>query len=148
VFAAYVAGDTACAVDLFLRHVCGDGYRRALDAALPGAFGEAVGEADLFFQAEMHAVQQFRFGPEEASRVARPVLNVLGAESAPRFVEGSELIQTWIPHADRLQVPAAGHLLMVQNPTALAAGLREFFARAPSAAGGGGEAAAGLVGGR
>ena len=145
-FAAYAAGDSAGAVDTFLRHVCGDRYRSALDAVLPGAFTEAVGEADLFFQAEMPAVQQWAFGRDDADRIAQPVLNVLGADSAQRFVEGSELIQTWFPRADRLQVPAAGHLLMVQNPAALAQGLREFFARAASVAGGSGEVAAGLVG--
>ena len=77
VFAAYAAGDSTGAVDAFLRHVCGDHYRRALDAVLPGAFDEAVGEADLFFQAEMPAVQQWRFGAGEAeqrhpSRAQRP----------------------------------------------------------------------------
>jgi hypothetical protein len=56
------------------------------------------------------------------------VLNVLGAESAPRFAEGSELIQSWFPRAQRLSVPGAGHLLMVQNPVGLAKGLSDFFA--------------------
>jgi hypothetical protein len=94
----------------------------------------------------MPAVQQWRFGAGEAAQVTRPVLNVLGAESAQRFVEGSELVQSWFPRAERLRVPAAGHPLMVQNPTALADGLRRFFGRAALVAGGG-EAAAGLVGG-
>jgi pimeloyl-ACP methyl ester carboxylesterase len=131
VFAAYRSGDKAGAVDRFLRHVCGDGYRAVLDRAIPGAFGEALGEADLFFQAEMPAVQQWSFGPGDAERVTQPVLNVLGA---PRFVEGSDLIQSWFPRAQRLSVPDAGHLLMVQNPTGLAQGLRDFFAtQSPSA---------------
>ena len=76
----------------------------------------------------MPAVQQWTFGPGDAERVTQPVLNVLGAESAPRFVEGSELVQSWFPHAQRLSVPDAGHLLMVQNATGLAQGLRGFFA--------------------
>jgi pimeloyl-ACP methyl ester carboxylesterase len=129
--AAYRSGDTAGAVDGFLRHVCGDGYRAVLDRVIPAAYGEALGEADLFFQAEMPAVQQWSFGPDDARRIPHPVLNVLGAESAPRFAEGSELLQSWFPQAERLSVPGAGHLLMVQNPTALARGLRDFFARHP-----------------
>jgi pimeloyl-ACP methyl ester carboxylesterase len=80
------------------------------------AFDEALGEADLFFQAEMPAVQPFRFGPADADRVTQPVLNVLGAESVSRFVEGADLVQTLLPHAERLSVPEAGHLLMVQKP--------------------------------
>ncbi len=92
VFAAYAAGDKTGAVDAFLRLVCGDHYRRALDAVLPARVDEAVGEADLFFQAEMAAVQQWRFGAGEAEQVTRPVLNVLGAESAR---SGSSKAVSW-----------------------------------------------------
>jgi pimeloyl-ACP methyl ester carboxylesterase len=134
VFAAYRSGDAAGAVDLFLRHVCGDGYGPVLGRAIPGAFDEAVAEADLFFQAEMAAVQQFAFGADEAGRVTQPVLNVLGANSASRFVEGSALVQSWFPDAERYSVPDAGHLLMVENPDAVAAGLKDFFSRHPISA--------------
>ena len=81
VMTAYRSGDNAEAVDRFLRHVCGDGYRALLDRVLPDAFGEALAEADLFFQAEMPAVQSWTFGPDDAERVTQPVLNVLGTES-------------------------------------------------------------------
>jgi pimeloyl-ACP methyl ester carboxylesterase len=129
IFAAYRSGDTAGAVDGFLRHVCGDDYRTTLERAVPGAFNEALDNADLFFQAEMPAVQQWSFGPDGASHVTKPVLNVLGTQSAPRFVEGAELVQTWFPDAERFSIPDAGHLLMVQNPTAVANGLTDFFTR-------------------
>jgi pimeloyl-ACP methyl ester carboxylesterase len=131
VITAYKSGDTEAAIDGFLRHVCGDEYRGALEHVLPNAFHEALDEADLFFQAEMSAVQQWSFGPSEAERINQPVLNVLGTESAQRFVEGSSVIQSWFPSAERLAVPNAGHLLMVQNPTALAEGLRGFISRHP-----------------
>jgi pimeloyl-ACP methyl ester carboxylesterase len=133
VIAAYRSGDTIGAVDAFLCHVCGDGYRAPLENAVPGAFAEAVAEADLFFQAEMPAVQQWSFGPDDAGRVMSPVLNVVGARSAERFVEASQLIQSWFPHAERLTVPDAGHLLMVQNADAMAQGLRAYLARHPLA---------------
>jgi pimeloyl-ACP methyl ester carboxylesterase len=131
VAAAYRAGDTAGAVDGFLKHVCGVDYRQPLERAVPGAFDEAVAEADLFFQAEMPAVQRWSFGPSEAGRVAQPILNVLGARSEPRFVEGSAVVQSWFPDAERLDVPDASHLLMVQNAPAVADGLRRFVARHP-----------------
>ena len=131
VIAAYASGDTEAAVDAFLRHVCGDGYRAVLDRALPDAFAEALSEADLFFQVEVPAVQQWRFGPTEAARVAQPVLDVRGADTVPRFVEASELVRSWFPRAERLTVPGAGHLLMVQNPDGVAEGLTRFFARHP-----------------
>jgi pimeloyl-ACP methyl ester carboxylesterase len=129
VFAAYRSGDTAGALDAFLRHVCGDDYRTTLERVVPGAFNEALDNADLFFQAEIPAVQQWSFGPGDAARITQPVLNVLGTDSAPRFVEGAELVQSWFPHAQRLPIPDAGHLLMVQNPTAVAHGLTDFFSR-------------------
>jgi pimeloyl-ACP methyl ester carboxylesterase len=133
VIAAYRSGDTAAAVDGFLRHVCGDDYRATLERVVPSAFAEALAEADLFFQAEMAAVQQFAFGPDDASRVTQPVLNVVGADSVPRFVEGATLVQSWFPSAERLTIPAAGHLLMIQNPDAVADGLHSFFCRHPVA---------------
>jgi pimeloyl-ACP methyl ester carboxylesterase len=131
IIAAYRSGDSVGAVDGFLRHVCGDAYRPVLARVIPNAFGEALANADLFFQAEMPAVQQWSFGAADAARVTQPVLNVLGTESAQRFVEASALVQSWFPQAERLSVPAAGHLLMVQNPTAVAEGLIDFFARHP-----------------
>ena len=42
----------------------------SLDRLIPGAYDEALGEADLFFQVEMPAVQHWQFGPAEAERVA------------------------------------------------------------------------------
>lgn len=132
IIAAYAAGDTPTAVDAFLRHVCGDGYRADLDRALPGAFDEALAEADLFFQVEMPAVQGWRFGPADAERVAAPVLNVRGDESVRRFAEASDLVQSWFPDAETLRVPHAGHLLMVQNPEAVARGLERFVAQHPA----------------
>jgi pimeloyl-ACP methyl ester carboxylesterase len=131
VIAAYRSGDRAGAVDGFLRHVCGDGYHDTLERMIPDAFAEALAESDLFFQAEMAAVQRFAFGPGDAERVTQPVLNVIGANTVSRFVEGGALVQSWLPHAERLTVPAAGHLLMVQNPTAVADGLKQFLARHP-----------------
>ena len=68
---------------------------------------------------------------DDAERITQPVLNVQGQLSVQRFVEGSELVQSWFPHAERLLVPGAGHFLMVQNPTAVADGLRSFFSRHP-----------------
>jgi hypothetical protein len=45
--------------------ICGEDYRDTLDRVLPRAFGEALGEADLFFQSEMPAVQAFTFTADD-----------------------------------------------------------------------------------
>ena len=44
----YRAGDKAGAVDIFMRGVTGPAYRAFLDQALPGAFDQAVADADTF----------------------------------------------------------------------------------------------------
>jgi pimeloyl-ACP methyl ester carboxylesterase len=129
VVGAYGRGDRAAAVDLFLQTVCGAGYRDTLERVVPGAFGTAVEHADVFFQVEMPVVQQWSFGPAEAASVAQPVLNVAGARTAPRFVEGADLLQGSFPMAERFTLPEAGHLLMVENAKALADALEGFFAR-------------------
>ena len=49
------------AVDTLLRGVFGPGYRAALDHRLPGAFDQAVADADAFFTQEMPALQQWPF---------------------------------------------------------------------------------------
>jgi pimeloyl-ACP methyl ester carboxylesterase len=46
-------------------------------------------------------------------------------------VEQVALLQSWFPDAEQLTVPGAGHFLMVQNPTALGQGLRDYLARHP-----------------
>jgi hypothetical protein len=49
VFEAYRAGDKARAVDGFRRDVSGPNYRVVLDRVPPGAFEQAVLDADTFF---------------------------------------------------------------------------------------------------
>ncbi len=112
-----------------MRHVFGDGYRRILDAAVPGGFDEAVHDADLFFEAELGALRYWEFGATEAARIDQPVLNVLGTRSAPRFAASTDVLQSWCPHAERLSIPDAGHLMTVENPGAIAAGLVRFVQR-------------------
>jgi pimeloyl-ACP methyl ester carboxylesterase len=126
---AYSGGDKAGAMDAFLRAVCGDDYRAALERTVPGAFDDAVAETDLFFQVEMPATQGWSFGPSGIRRIAQPILDVVGAESPPRFAERSEVLRSWLPQAEHFRLPHAGHLLMVENPTAMAQELSRFFSR-------------------
>jgi pimeloyl-ACP methyl ester carboxylesterase len=130
----YEAGDKAGAVDAFLRAVCGPEYRAVVDRILPGAMEQAVTDADTFFQIEMPALLEWRFTEEEARRITQPVLAVLGRESGTNwqgFVEGHEVLRTWLPQAERLVLPEAAHLLQVQYPRDLAEALAGFFAHHP-----------------
>jgi pimeloyl-ACP methyl ester carboxylesterase len=127
----YGAGDKAGAVDTWLQGTCGLDYRAALEQAIPGAFDQVVADTDTFFSQELPAVQQWSFGPEEASRITQPVLAVLGAKSNPIFRERRELLLAWLPNVEPFILPDATHLLQVQNPRGMAEALAAFFARHP-----------------
>jgi pimeloyl-ACP methyl ester carboxylesterase len=129
VFAAYRDGDRERAVDLFLRLVCGDGYRAELERLLPGGVDTAVERADTFFQAEMPATGGWRFGPADAARVTAPILNVRGTDSASRFVEASDLVQAWFPDAEEVRLADTGHFLMLQRPDEVARAYLDFLSR-------------------
>ena len=127
----YGAGDKPGAVDTWMRGVCGPDYRAALEQALPGAFDQAVADADTFFGQELPAVAQWTFGQEEAARIAQPALARPRRAQHPRFRERRDLLLAWLPNAEAFELPAATHLLHVQNPGAMANALAAFFARHP-----------------
>jgi pimeloyl-ACP methyl ester carboxylesterase len=133
----YGAGDTAGAIEAFFRGLCGPAYRAAVERALPaGAIAQAVADADTFFGRELPSLAQWSFGPAEAGRIAQPVLAVLGAESgaaSPLPGQRHAALLAWLPHVEEFVLPAAMHLLQVQNSGGMAAGLSRFLARHPLA---------------
>jgi pimeloyl-ACP methyl ester carboxylesterase len=125
---AYRSGGGSGAIDLFLRAVCGDGYRAVLERLVPGALDDAFAHAEQFFELELPAVVHWRFAPGDVAGGDQPILNVVGAETVARFRDGAELIQSWYPESLRYELPGAGHLLMAQQPAAMARRLAEFWA--------------------
>ncbi len=125
------ADDKAGAVDIFFSGVLGPGYRPALDHGLPGAFEQAVADADAFFTQEIPAIQQWPFTEDDAHRIQQPALAVLGTASTAMFAERQKLLLHWLPNAEPLDLPGLTHLLHVQDPAAVAEGLTGFFARHP-----------------
>jgi pimeloyl-ACP methyl ester carboxylesterase len=125
----YRDGETTAAVDTFLGGVFGTNYRPALDRGLPGAFEQAVLDADAFFGQELPALYQWSFEEEDARRVSQPVLVVLGERSASTFRERRELLLSWLPNAEPFDLPDAGHLLHAENPDGMAEALEGFVAR-------------------
>jgi 3-oxoadipate enol-lactonase len=130
----YRAGDRAGAVDTFFRGVFGEGYGPALERGLPGAFEQAVAEADAFFGQELPALQQWAFTEDDAGRIAQPVLLVLGERTTPTFPERRDVLLAWLPNPEPLDLPDTRHLLHVERPAAVAEVLASFFARHPLAA--------------
>jgi pimeloyl-ACP methyl ester carboxylesterase len=128
----YRAGDRERAVDWFFRGVFGSGYGDSLARGLPGAFEEAVSDADTFFTQELPALwQSWTFTEAEAARITQPVLAVVGEHSAPTFPERHDLLLSWLPNVEPFELPSATHLLHIENPRGMADALAAFFARHP-----------------
>jgi pimeloyl-ACP methyl ester carboxylesterase len=125
----YRDGDRAGGVDTFFQGVFGPGYRRPLEEGLPGAFEQAVADADAFFAQELPALQRWSFTQEDASRITQPVLAVLGENTAPTFPERRELLLSWLPSVEPFDLPGATHLLHIQHPQAMAEALAAFYAQ-------------------
>ena len=125
---AYRTRGPAVAVEQFLRVVLGDDAPSLLERFVPGGFDEAVANADQFFQVELPAVTEWSFGHDDARLIDQPILNVIGIESAPRFVQGAAIVQTLFPASVRFELPGAGHLLMAQRPGAMATRMAQFWA--------------------
>jgi pimeloyl-ACP methyl ester carboxylesterase len=125
----YRGGDMEGAVDTFLRGVFGSNYRDPLERGLPGAFDQAVSDADAFFGQELPALQRWAFTQADARRVTQPVLAVVGENSARTFPERRELLLAWLPNVEPFVLPGATHLLHLQNPGAMAEALASFYER-------------------
>jgi len=135
VFAAlgqmYQAGDKQGAVHHWMLPISGPNYRETLDRVLPnGWFQQAVTDIDTAFQVDVAALQGWRFGPEEAQRIQAPVLSVVGTDHTLTFAQEIDaLLHVWFPQVETLVVPQSMHWPQLTNPSALAAGLVQFFAR-------------------
>jgi pimeloyl-ACP methyl ester carboxylesterase len=126
----YRAGDKAAAVDTFMRAVAGPGYRAVADRALPGAFDQAVADADTFFGQELPAIRQWVFGPAEGARIKQPVLLVMGGKShevSPVWQQRQDLLTAWLSNTEPFVLDGATHMLHLENARALAERLGAFF---------------------
>ena len=130
----YRAGDKAAAVDAFMRAVAGPDYRASADRVLPGAFDQAVADADTFFGQELPAIREWTFGPTEAARIRQPVLLVMGGKShevSPVWQQRQDLLTAWMGHAEPFVLDGATHMLHLENARGLAERLGAFFADHP-----------------
>jgi pimeloyl-ACP methyl ester carboxylesterase len=107
------------------------GYRSTLDSVLPGAFAQAVADAETWFEREMSGQLGWRFGEAEARRISQPTLPVLGGESDAlwsRFGETHRLLLAWLPHAEGFVLTGTTHFMQIQDPRGMAEVLAAFWA--------------------
>jgi pimeloyl-ACP methyl ester carboxylesterase len=136
-FAAYGDGHHEEALARFLSVVSGLDWpacRELLETRAPGAVAQAVKDAETFFGVELPSLSAWTFGPEQAARIDRPVLSVLGARTLPLWVEVAAFLRSVLPHVEECTIAGAGHLLHLERPEPVAAGIAGFLGRHPMAA--------------
>lgn len=123
----YMAGDRMAAVDGFFSLMLGPDWRAEVSRTVPG--GPEQVDDDVATLAESSSLQGWRFGAEEAAQIKQPVLFLSGIESLPFFLEGHDLVHSWLPHTEDEVMPGANHLLHIRHPADAAARLADFLTR-------------------
>ncbi|MGH9010020.1 MAG: alpha/beta fold hydrolase, partial [Acidimicrobiia bacterium] len=122
----YRQGDWEVAEDLFLG---GPGDRATLSRSVPGGIEQALRDMDTYFSVEAPALDVWSFDAAAAARIRGPVLYVQGADTPAVYVEALDLLHQWLPQMETAVIPDATHLLLMQQPEAVAEALRGFFDR-------------------
>ncbi|MFD4869939.1 alpha/beta fold hydrolase [Streptomyces sp. NPDC058412] len=133
-FRAYADGDAERALGLFLALVSGmepEQCRALLDARVPGSVEQAVKDADTFFGIELPALGAWRFGPDDAAAIRRPVLSVRGSATRPLWVEVAAFLRSTVPDIEECVIDGVGHLLHIERSRPVAEELARFLARHP-----------------
>jgi 3-oxoadipate enol-lactonase len=130
----FQSGDPEGAIDLWMQGVAGPNYRADIESALPGTFTESFADADTFFGQQLPAVREWSLTQADAARISQPVLLVLGEYSntiTPTFGPRQALLLDWLPNAEGVILPGAGHLLHIQQPRGMAEAMVSFLSRHP-----------------
>ena len=113
---AYASGDHARALAIFMSAVSGlesTSAKALLEQRIPGSIAQAIRDADTFFGVELPALTEWTFGTEEAARLNRPVLSVVGSETQPVWVQTAEFLRSSLPHVEEARIrrgrPSAAH---------------------------------------
>jgi len=126
---AYRSGDKGTAVEIFSNAVFGADWKLLVEKAVPGGVEQAVAGMDTFIQ-EQPAIDAWQFDVSTAAAIKQPVLSVLGRFSPPLAKKSRELLHSWFPQIEDVDLDTT-HLLQMQDPIGMAHGLTEFFHRHP-----------------
>lgn len=124
---AMAAGDSAGALDHFMRLVCAPDYEAVLKDALgPDALDVVRSESEFFFRDEVPAVLSWQFDDHLARAITQPALLLAGGASPPPVLETARLIAESLPNATLEVVDGADHLWPLRDPSGLAERVRRF----------------------
>ena len=129
--ALYRSGNVEGAVDGFMSGMAGPSWRGDLEQTVPGGAAQACRDAATFFEVEVPALGAWRLGPEQARRIAQPVLHVMGSASGPLFERSREQLLACLPHAEDVVLAGLDHMLQMRAPELLARTIADFLARHP-----------------
>jgi pimeloyl-ACP methyl ester carboxylesterase len=121
----------AAALEEFLTLLVGPNWREVVERDLPGAVAQIERDAATFFDSDLPALLDWRFGPADANRIHCPTLYVGGTDSGPWFAEVRELMLSWLPHAESAVIGGADHSLVLTHAAEVADVLSSFLRRHP-----------------
>jgi pimeloyl-ACP methyl ester carboxylesterase len=127
----YMSGDRVGAAHGFLALVDGPDWREEISRTVPGGPAQAEKDVATLFECELPSILEWRFGPEEATRIQQPVLYLLGTESHVMLAESEALLGTWLPRMEHDILPGANHLMQMRHPAEAAARMVAFLERHP-----------------
>ncbi|HYG98741.1 MAG TPA: alpha/beta hydrolase [Terriglobales bacterium] len=128
----YEYGDTAAAMQEYLTFFCGPDYRNVLDNVFSPRWLEMANrDAHTIFVNELSALRLWRLDRGIAERLTTPLLLVRGSRTSPYQAEVHAELAEWLPEAETVVVPDAGHLVPTERPAALARSIARFLVRNP-----------------
>jgi pimeloyl-ACP methyl ester carboxylesterase len=123
-------GKSSKAVHLWMRAV-DPGWRNTLEQSISGASDRADADAAGTFEYDLAAMRHWDFDAVGASRIAQPVLYIVGERSADVPRRAADMFLTAVPHAEQVTIADADHLLPMTHSGAVAAAAADFLARFP-----------------
>ncbi len=121
-------GDNDAALVGFLTAVGGANPEARLNKTMAsGWYDQALADLPTLFGGDLPSLGSWSFGEAAAARITHPALTVLGTDTFPLCAESHELLNAWLPHAEPFVLHGATHLLQLDDPDAMAAGLLAFL---------------------
>ena len=134
VFDLYGSGNHEAALAAFMSAVSGldwSACQALLTQRIPDAVANGVKDIQTLFEIELPSLTKWSFDADKVARIRQPVLSVVGSETGAMWLDIAAFMRTTIPNVDERTIEGAGHLLQIQEPTAVATAIADFLRRHP-----------------